>query len=179
MKRRKYRPRITYIFTQWKRAAYAVFASLGKLIKIGRLSVATSQGFTLKNVLNTKSLLDPDFAIPTDDFNELESGHDPGPLLSVLFEFLLVTIQVVKAASKNCFRESLRKFLIGVNCLLTRITNFCVTQNKVIFKSCLKLYIHSKDIFLSFGPVQYCSLKSIFCAMQEMDFLIFIGYDKH
>ncbi len=53
----KYIAHPVFTFHQWKGKKYAAFASLGRLVRIGRLSTALSQNFYAKNISQPASFL--------------------------------------------------------------------------------------------------------------------------
>ena len=58
-----------FVFSKWSRKEYAVFASLGKLIKIGVLKADISQKALLKGLVDLK-----DIAKITENFDEDETA---------------------------------------------------------------------------------------------------------
>ena len=87
--------RSVFTFHQWKGKKYAAFASLGKLVRIGRLSTALSQTFYAKNISQPASFLN----WTEGTFSEEEpgglQGADSGERLLQLAGVLPVTILIL------------------------------------------------------------------------------------
>lgn len=96
----KYIARTVFTFHQWKGKGYAVFASLGKLIRIGKLSTAVSQNFVAKDVTKPDAFLN---RMDGSDSEE-ESGEFRDALLLEQLALLLGIQPALIAVNKNSER---------------------------------------------------------------------------
>jgi len=96
MNHANYIKRTVYTFHQWKGKGYAAFASLGKLVRIGKLSTTISQSLSAKDANNPAAFLN---WMPGSG-NEEESEEFSEPLLPDQLA-LLPGIQPVLIAITN------------------------------------------------------------------------------
>lgn len=96
MKSLKYITRTSFTFLKWERKGYAVFASLGRLIRIGKLSISISQNFISKNEVKT-GLLSPNQDTSDENPAGKESVSDPGELLLLTNRFALAVSSTQKS----------------------------------------------------------------------------------
>jgi len=77
MRSGKHIARTIITFHQWKGKGYAVFASLGKLVRIGKLSTAISQNVCVKNTSQPTAFLNwLNNILPEDDEEYLKLPDD-------------------------------------------------------------------------------------------------------
>lgn len=92
-----------FVFSKWSRKDYAIFASLGKLIKIGVLKADISQKALLKGLVELKKI-----ALITESFDEDETDlnitdHD---FLQFAFSFFgLSSLSILNLASAKVSKE--------------------------------------------------------------------------
>ncbi|WP_320167862.1 hypothetical protein [Mangrovibacterium marinum] len=97
MNHAKYINRTVYTFHQWKGKGYAVFASLGKLVRIGKLSATISQSLSAKDANTPAAFLNWMAGSGTDE----ESEEFTEPLLPDLLALLPGIQPVLIAINTN------------------------------------------------------------------------------
>ncbi|WP_163707285.1 hypothetical protein [Mangrovibacterium lignilyticum] len=117
----KHSARTVFTFHQWKGKGYAVFASLGKLVRIGKLSATVSQNFFAKNMNQPEAFMS--WLSGSGSEEDDEAFRDPLSLeqLALLAGVQLPQIAVAKHLNKEQLLPAaywISYFLIEVRFLL-------------------------------------------------------------
>ena len=139
MNYRGFKIRKTYTFHQWKGEGYAVFASLGKLIRIGKLATAISQNFYSKDVSQPAVLL----KCSADSSLEENADEMKSPdLVSLLQQLAGFQLSVITSSKSNIHPAEELPFwgwneliicLIRVRFLLRAGNGFLISTNHDVY----------------------------------------------
>jgi len=101
MNQQKYISPDIFVFSKWSRKEYAVFASLGKLIKIGVLKADICQKALLKKLVDLKKI-----ANLSEDFEEDESDLNIADYNSLQFMLSSLGLSIFQTTNLATIKKS-------------------------------------------------------------------------